>query len=535
MKYNIGFLKWFLILGFLLTSFQTHTIAQDSNGLEEHHQKIIRALQYIDIGYIEDVDEEELVEHAIRGILKELDPHSVYYSREELEKAEEPLEGRFEGIGVQFDIIRDTIVVVSPISGGPSEKVGIMSGDRIVKIDGEESTGSEINNRYVQDKLRGEKGSEVDVGVIRQGRDDILEFTITRDEIPINSLDAAFMATPEIGYIKLNRFSRTTMDEFEEALDNLREEGMQDLILDLNYNSGGYLDVAIKLTDQFFDQDKLITYVDGRATPRRDFDSSSEGSFKDGDLVVMVNEGSASASEILAGAVQDWDRGFIVGRRTFGKGLVQRPFDLPDGSAIRLTTAQYYTPSGRSIQKPYDEGAEEYYKELSQRLESGELISPENITFPDSLKYETAKGRTVYGGGGIMPDYYIPIDTADRVSDYFSELLQKGILNTFSFEYSNDNRDDLLDNYPEFEKFKNEFKIDEGILSKLETYAETHEIEAKEDEVDDFLKNRLKALIARNLWDISASIQISMDKDEGFQKALQILQDDKFSEQNINQ
>ncbi len=531
MRRNTIFLNWFLILSFIFSSMH---ISSQENEIDENHLKLIRALQFIKIGYIEDVDEEKLVEDAIKGVLKELDPHSVYYSKEEIKKADEPLVGRFEGIGVQFDIIRDTIVVISPISGGPSEQVGIMPGDRIVSIDGEESTGSEINNRFVQDKLRGEKDSKVDVGIVRHGVGDILNFTITRDEIPINSLDAAFMATPEIGYIKINRFSRTTMDEYKEAIDKLIDEGMKHLILDLNYNSGGYLDVAIKLTDEFFDKNKMITYVKGRATPKQEFKSTRSGSFKDGNLVVMVNEGSASASEILAGAVQDWDRGLVVGRRTFGKGLVQRPFELPDGSVIRLTTAQYYTPAGRSIQKPYDEGAEEYYKELSKRLESGELISPENITFPDSLKYETEGERIVYGGGGIMPDIFIPLDT-NRVSDYFSELHRKGILNTFSFEYANNNREKIKEKYPEFESFKKNFTVDEDILDKLDAYAASHDIEKERKKPDLYLQNRLKALIARNIWDISASIQISMKKDDGFQRAIKILQDDTFSELKINQ
>ncbi len=513
--------------------------AQNTESVDQSHLKLIRALQYIDLGYIESVDKEDLVEYAIRGMLKELDPHSVYYSVEDKKRADEPLVGSFEGIGVQFDIIRDTIVVISPIPGGPSEKLGIMPGDRIVKIDDEESTGSKVNNRFVQEKLRGEKDTEVTVEIKRQGVEDLLSFTIVRDKIPINSLDAAFMVTPEIGYIKLNRFSRTTMNEFNEAIDTLLKQGMENLILDLSFNSGGFLDVAIDLTDQFFGEGKMITYVEGRATPRQDFKSTEKGAFKDGKLVVLVNEGSASASEILSGAVQDWDRGLVIGRRTFGKGLVQRPFELPDGSAIRLTTAQYFTPSGRSIQKPYDNGDEEYYTELSERLEKGELVSPEKIDFPDSLQYETAGGRIVYGGGGIMPDIFIPIDT-NRVSDYFSTLNRTGIINRFSFEYTNDNRDELLSNYPDLESFIDNFNVDSSILNKLEEYAIKNDIDFDEfdeevvTEEDELLKNRIKAIIARNIWDHSASVKISVEKLDGFQKALKVLQDDTFENLNLN-
>ncbi len=536
MKRNKVFLSLIFIIGFLFASI--HVNAQKEE-LDENHLKIIRAIQYISLGYIEEVDEEELVEDAIRGMLKELDPHSVYLSKEDIQKANEPLIGSFEGIGIQFNIIRDTIVVISPIPGGPSEKVGIMPGDRIVKIDGENSTGGLINNTYVQNKLRGEKGSKVNVGIVRHGVSDILDFTITRDKIPINSLDAAFIAAPDIGYIKLNRFSRTTMQEYRKAFNELQNKGMKHLILDLNYNSGGYLDVAIDLTNEFFERDKMITYVKGHATPRQEFKSRATGNFKEGKLVVLINEGSASASEILSGAVQDWDRGLLVGRRTFGKGLVQRPFELPDGSVIRLTTAMYYTPSGRSIQKPYEEGIESYYNELANRLESGELISPEKLTFPDSLKYETANNRIVYGGGGIMPDFFIPIDT-NRISDFHAKLHRSGVLNSFGFDYANNNRQELLEKYPEVELYIDKFEVDEEIINELVTYADRHDVPKDPEEYENgdehiiHLKNQIKALIARNIWDFGAYTQIIMQENESFNRALQIIQDDTFSKLNIN-
>ncbi len=502
-------------------------------------EKLQRAVQFIEFAYIEKLEDEKIVEDAIRGILSELDPHSVYLSADELRRANEPLEGSFEGIGIQFNIVNDTIVVISPIPGGPSEKVGLMPGDKIVRINGESSYGSKISNQFVQDRLRGERGSVVEVSVYRMGVSELLDFSITRDRIPINSVDAAFMATPEVGYIKLNRFARTSMREYREASQKLLDQGMKHLILDLNYNSGGYLDVAKDLTDQFLDRGKLIVYTEGQASPTQEFMSTFRGNFKEGKLVVLINEGSASASEILAGAVQDWDRGLIVGRRSFGKGLVQRPFELPDGSAIRLTTAQYHTPTGRSIQKPYDEGdAEDYYRDLSERLSSGELVSPENISFPDSLKFYTKKNqRVVYGGGGIMPDYFIPIDT-NMVSEFYSRLLRRGILNNFGIEYTNRHRSSLNERFPDVESFIDGFSVDSAIMDEMYSYANeqgiTDEGEEQSEEVVEFMQNQVKALIARNLFDISAFTQVVMQMDNAFLKAVELIEDDTFEKLNIH-
>lgn len=519
-----------VIVFLLLASIGTAQVRQ------EQMEKLQRAIQFIEFAYIEELSDEDLVEHAIRGILKELDPHSTYLSADELRRANEPLEGSFEGIGIQFNIISDTIVVVSPIPGGPSEKVGLMPGDKIIKIDGDKSYGSKISNQFVQDRLRGERGSRVDVSIFRIGADELLDFSITRDRIPINSLDAAFMATPEIGYIKLNRFSRTTMREYREATRKLQEQGMKHLILDLNFNSGGYLDVAIDLADQFFERDQLIVYTEGHASPRQEFKSSFRGNFKTGKLVVLVNEGSASASEIVSGAVQDWDRGILVGRRTFGKGLVQRPFELPDGSAIRLTTAQYHTPTGRSIQKPFHEGAEQYYEDLANRLSSGELVSPESITFPDSLKYYTKNNkRAVFGGGGIMPDFFIPLDTT-QVSNFYSRLMRQGIMNHFGIQYTNRNRQELSSRYPDVDSFIAHFSITESLLNELFEYAEGHDLEPDEDSSEEemyFLKNQLKGFIARNLFDFAAYTQVIMQSDNAFQKAIHIIENDTFDEMNI--
>ncbi len=503
---------------------------------QEQFEKLQRALQFIHFAYIDELDDETLVEDAIRGILKELDPHSAYLSADELRRANEPLEGSFEGIGIQFNLINDTIIVVSPIPGGPSEKVGIMTGDKIVKINGEPSYGSQINNEFVQQQLRGERGSKVDVAIFRAGSKDLLDFTITRDRIPINSMDAAFMATPEIGYIKLNRFSRTTMREYQEATKDLFDQGMKHLILDLNYNSGGYLDVARDLADQFLESGQLIVYTEGHAAPRQELKSTFRGNFKEGKVVVLINEGSASASEIVAGALQDWDRGLLVGRRSFGKGLVQRPFDLPDGSAIRLTTAAYHTPTGRSIQKPYDEGSEKYYKDLSERLSSGELVSQENITFPDSLRYYTKHNqRIVFGGGGIMPDFFIPLDTT-RVSDFYSRLVRRGIMNNFGIEYTNRHRVSLSGSYPDVDTFIDRFDVGDELFDELIAYAADNDLVPEDDELQDsadVLRNQLKGLIARNLFDFGAYTQVMIQNDDAFLKAIEIIEDDTFDRLNI--
>jgi carboxyl-terminal processing protease len=530
-----GKIKVFSGLLIVLVAFFTFPVSNAQNS-QESIDKLIRAMQIVKFAYVEPVNDIELTENAIRGMLRELDPHSVYLSADELKEANEPLLGSFDGIGVQFNIINDTIVIVSPVPGGPSEKVGVLPGDKIVTIDGEKSTGSEVTNNYVMRKLRGERGTKVNVGIYRRSAPQVLDFTITRDKIPINSLDAAFMATPEIGYIKLNRFSRTTMREFREATNELMAQGMVHLILDLNYNSGGFLDVAIDLADQFLDRNKLIVYTEGNASPTQRFSSTNAGNFKTGKVVVLINEGSASASEIVAGAVQDWDRGLLVGRRSFGKGLVQRPFDLPDGSAIRLTTARYHTPTGRSIQKPYDEGVDEYYNDLRERLMSGELISSESVSFPDSLKFLTMRNkREVFGGGGIMPDFFIPLDT-NRVSDYYARLLRTGAMNTFSIEYANENRSDLLVDYPNVESYMKGFRVDDNLLDRLYRHAQNQGITRQEedDKPDEHLENQLKSLIARSLWDFSAFVQIRMQMDEAYLRAIEIIEDDTFSKMNIH-
>ncbi len=485
-------------------------------------QKFTSAYQLINLAYVDSVNQQKLIESAIIEMLQELDPHSVYLSKAEVDKANEPLVGNFEGIGVQFQIFKDTIVVTAAIAGGPSEKVGIMAGDKIVKIDGQESTGSKITNDYVLGKLRGKKGTKVNVSVYRQGNSKLLDFAITRDKIPLNSIDATFMISPQLGYIRLNRFARTTMQEFQQSLLQLQAAGMKSLILDLRNNSGGYLDVAVDLADEFLDGDKMIVYTSGLRSPKQDFRATQRGSFHKGRLVVLINEGSASASEIVAGAVQDWDRGLVMGRRSFGKGLVQRPFNLPDSSVIRLTTARYYTPSGRSIQKPYNEGVKEYHRELRKRLEHGEMIYADSIRFPDSLRYFTNHRRVVYGGGGIMPDIFLPVDTASN-SDYYAALFRKGIFNSFTMDYLNSNRRKLEKDYPISDKFIDSFEVDEAFLKQFTDYAAQQEITLDENALAISGKNIrciLKANIARNLFDLTAYYRIAAAIDNELQQAI---------------
>jgi carboxyl-terminal processing protease len=530
---NVRQLLWIAFLPFLITNLlQAQTVDPKTTI-----QKFSATLQIIDYFYVDSVDQPELVETAIVGMLKELDPHSVYLSKEEVKKADEPLIGNFEGIGVQFQIFKDTILVISPIPGGPSDKLGILAGDKIVKIDGEDATGSDITNDYVQSHLRGEKGTQVTVSILRKGKSELIDFTIIRDQIPINSLDAAFMATPEIGYIKLNRFSKTTMDEFHQAMDTLQAQGMKKLILDLRYNSGGYLETARDLADEFLEKGRLVVYTQGIKSPRVDLMASEKGMFEKGQLVILVNEGSASASEIVAGAVQDWDRGIIIGRRSFGKGLVQKPFRLPDESVIRLTTAKYFTPTGRCIQKPYENGIDDYYSDMEKRIENGELVHADSIHFPDSLKYYTPAQRVVYGGGGIMPDVFIPFDST-LYSDYYIELRRANVFNNFALQYMEENRKELQKKYSSIKDFKADFIIDEQLMTDFMDYAEKEGVKRDEQGFEasrDQIIFVIKALIARNLYDYNAYFEVVSQVDEEFQKAVELLEDGTlFNKLSIN-
>ncbi len=493
-------------------------------------------LQYINYAYVDSTDENQLVEKAIVAVLKSLDPHSVYIPQKELKKMNEPLVGNFEGVGIQFNILHDTLTVVSPISGGPSEKVGILPGDKIVKIDTENVAGIGLQNSDVQKKLRGKKGTKVNVGIKRRFVPEILDFTITRDKIPIYSIDAAYMATKDIGYIKVNRFASNTDEEFEEGLKKLKAKNIKDLILDLRGNGGGYLRTAIKLANEFLDGKKLIVYTQGSKSPKQEYYTTDRGGFEKGKLVVLIDEGSASASEIVTGALQDYDRALVIGRRSFGKGLVQKPFSLPDGSAIRLTVARYYTPSGRCIQKSYKNGKEEYYKDIANRYKHGELMNKDSISLPDSLKYETLNShRTVYGGGGIMPDIFVPIDTS-MGSDYFGKVNRKGLLNEFSLTYLDRHRKELKEKYPTLQTFKASFNAEKEVLTDFIAYAEKNKVERNEEQINkskQLILIRIKATIARSLWDTSAYFEIISKIDNTLQEAIKQINSDIFKKQKL--
>jgi len=498
-------------------------------------EKLNALIFHLQRSYVEEVDTEELVESAILSMLEDLDPHSMYIPADELQAMNEPLEGNFEGIGIQFNIMRDTILVVSPISGGPSEKLGIMTGDRIVEIENEVVAGVGIKNSDVMKLLKGPKDTKVTVGILRRGNKEVIPYEITRDKIPIYSVDAHYMATPEIGYIKVNRFAATTMDEFRAALTSLREQGMEDLVLDLQGNGGGLLTAATEMADEFLDDNKLIVYTEGRAYPKRETLARKKGQFETGRLVILIDEGSASASEIVSGAVQDWDRGLIVGRRSFGKGLVQRPITLPDGSVVRLTVQKYYTPSGRSIQKPYTKGLEAYKKEKYERFYSGELTSSDSIQLPDSLKYFTNRNRMVFGGGGIMPDVFVPLDTT-AFTDLNTKLIRKGVFNQFALDYTEKNRKSLEKEFRTVNEFIAGFESDDELMEKFWAFADKEGVSFDEEQYlkSEFLiTNRLKALIARNLWDTSAYYQVFNPFWPAYSNAISLLQDNTYNAVNL--
>jgi carboxyl-terminal processing protease len=478
--------------------------------------------------YVDETDENKLVESAIIGMLEGLDPHSTYSNAEEVKKMNEPLQGNFDGIGIQFNMAEDTLFVIQPVSGGPSEKVGIRAGDRIVMVNDTTIAGVKMSTEDITRRLKGPKGTKVDVKVVRRGVEELLSFTIERDKIPMYSLDASYMMTPKVGYIKINRFGATTHEEFMEALARLKGQGMHDLILDLQGNGGGYLNAAIDIANEFLGGGELIVYTEGRRNPRREFFAKGDGKHQYGKLIVLVDEFSASASEIVAGAVQDWDRGMVVGRRTFGKGLVQRPIDLPDGSMIRLTVARYYTPAGRCIQKPY-ESIEKYNADLIERYNRGEMMSADSIHFPDSLKCATLKkGRTVYGGGGIMPDYFVPVDTT-LFTKYHSRLSNKGVLLKVHFQLIDTHRDEWSKKYPDYATFNRKFELSDKMMKQLIAEGEKDGVKFDEEQYkksESLIKLQLKALIARDLWDMNEYYHTINVVNESVNKALELLEGD---------
>ncbi len=492
--------------------------------------KLERTLQLINSLYVDDADSKKLTEAAIRAMLEELDPHSTYLNEEEVRAMNEPLQGNFDGIGIQFNMLTDTLYVLEVISGGPSQKVGLMPGDKIIKVNDTVIAGVNMNSQDVVKMLRGPKGTHVNVSVLRRGIPELMEFRIIRDKIPITSIDAAYMVAEEVGYIRLSRFGATSGEEFKKAGSELKAQGMKHLILDLTDNGGGILQVANEIADEFLGEDRLIVYTEGKNQPRFTMNATGGDELKGGKLVILVNGSSASASEILAGAIQDWDRGVVVGRRTFGKGLVQRQLPLPDGTMIRLTVARYYTPTGRSIQRPYQEGnLDAYNQDFIDRFQHGELFEADSIHFPDSLKYTTlVNKRTVYGGGGIMPDYFVPMDTTSSTILH-TRLYTRGVINRVANAEVDLNRHSLLEQYPDAITFKESYELSDAIVKRLKGLAAEEKIEWNDGEFklsSPFIALQLKALIARDLYDSSAFYRIINEENDIFQEGMRIITDD---------
>ena len=552
-----SFLKYFFL--FISCNAVLSGFAQTGSEAKRKYDqadKFVEVMNLVRSYYTDTVDDEKLVEDAIAKTLEDLDPHSSYVRAKDVKRSEESLVGNFEGIGITFQILKDTIMVLEVIPGGPSEKVGLHAGDKIIKVNDTTVAGIKIENEGVIKKLRGPKGTKVKVSMMRQGERDLIEFTITRDKIPIYSITASYMVQPGVGYIRLERFSATSLQEFSQAVDKLHAQGMKDLILDLQGNVGGYLYTAVDMCNQFLGDNKLIVYTQGLHAPYQPYFSNNRGMFKEGKVVVMIDEGSASAAEIFSGCIQDNDRGLLVGRRTFGKGLVQKPFTLADGSQLKLTTAHYYTPSGRCIQKPYGSGNKDYREDYKDRLESGELFGKDTFHFADSLHYHTVNGRDVYGGGGVKPDYLVPYDTSMN-SPLFNALVRKGVENKFTLDFVDKNRNELNRVYASADSFFYKFQIDTNIFAQYFLQAVTDSAlklidgatpktfssyfgVVKNDTVlnfeRDFAKSkvllaaRLKAIIGRNLFETGMYHRvINATINNVFTKALEVIQSqDKF-------
>lgn len=523
-----------------------------SNSFEKQLHKLVYAESAIMQMYVDTVNTQKLTEDAITGMLKELDPHSTYTPAKDVESLNEHLNGSFDGIGVQFNMDEDTLVVIQPVSNGPSEKVGIIAGDRIVSVNDTSIAGVKMSKENIMKRLRGPKGTVVTLGIVRKGIKDRLTFKVTRDKIPVYTVDAAYMIDPTTGYVRISSFGATTNQEFIKAATSLLSQGMKDIVIDLQGNGGGYLQAAVDLADEFLDNNEMIVYTDGRTTGRHEY-RARKGKINVNKIVVLVDGYTASAAEILSGALQDNDRAIIVGRRTFAKGLVQRPIDLPDGSLIRLTIAHYYSPVGRCFQKPYVKGdRKKYDMDMLDRLNSGELMHVDSIRFPDSLKFKTIGGRTVYGGGGIMPDVYVPLDTT-RYTSLHRELVAKGCVNSTVLKWLNNHRQKLekaykVDDYRKararmadnktynpadlrggFKMFLNDFTVGDDIIDMMKKKANEAKIEYNDSTLQaakPLLLIQIKALIARDLWDMSEYFEIINQTNEVYMEGLKALKDD---------
>ena len=570
----------FIILTMSLLSV-SNLWAQNKN-YQTCRTKMDQVINSINQMYVDTVDFDPMVDKAISAMLKELDPHTAYIQKKDVQAMTEPLQGSFDGIGVTFQLIKDTINVIEVIINGPSEKVGLLAGDKIVKVDDTLAVGDKITNDWVRKHLRGAKGSKVKVSVKRGRNPELLDFTITRGASPMYSINVSFMVDETTGYIKLERFAATSTKELTDALRRLKARGMQDLILDLRGNGGGYLNVAFEICDQFISGKKMIVYTDNFRNTGEKFYSGKDGLFEEGKLIVLVDENSASASEITSGCIQDWDRGLVIGRRTFGKGLVQKPLRLVDQSEVRLTISHYYTPTGRCIQKPYDDGLDAYYKDLQTRANNGELYTADKIKFPDSLKYKTPHGRVVYGGGGIMPDIFIPLDTT-KYSTLYNEIVRKGVFGNFVMDYLDGERDNLKKQYPTFEDFEKNYKITDDFYKEFKAFAKkegvsdsaafkfsnyadaflkankdkldslftsanqidtytldtmfTHYVTKNyaeamrlrnEAHADEFIKDYLRFEIARGVYGYGEAYRIFLETDDTFQQAVEIMHNKKI-------
>lgn len=527
-RFFFGFILFMTVSGWLSPGF--------SQEVTQNSEKFGRLLRLIDTYYVDTTNLNKLTEKAIVSMLQELDPHSVYITKAEVDKMNEPLVGNFEGIGVTFTIFRDTLLVTSVVAGGPSEKNGILAGDRILTIDGKNVAGIGLTNNDVFAKLRGPKGTEVQLKIQRARVQELLDFTIIRDKIPLYSLDASYMLDSETGYIKLSRFAATTTDEFKTAMTELKKSNLKNLILDLRNNGGGYLKAATDLAEQFLPGNKMLVYTEGVNSPKKEYISAGNGLFEKGKLVVLINEGTASASEIVSGALQDWDRGIIVGRRSFGKGLVQQPFYLNDGSVVRLTTSHYYTPSGRCIQRPYTKGVEDYRADYLKRAEKGELFHADSISFSDSLKYKTlSSGRTVYGGGGIMPDIFVAMDTSSLYR-YYNTLQRSNVLYNFVVEYIDQNRTGLLKQFPVFQKFSDGFQVSDNMIESMIKKGEKEKIPRDQESIGfttPLMKKEIKSFIARDLYGVKYFYQVYNQDDTTIKKAVEIIKNQSQYNQTL--
>lgn len=515
---------------------QGNSAQNNQEAMKKLMESPLRKLQIAEFAitnlYVDSIDEKKLVEDAIRGMLKELDPHSSYTPAKDVQKLTEPLQGSFEGIGVQYNMINDTLLVIQPVTNGPSEKKGIIAGDRIVFVNDTTIAGVKMSREEIMRRLRGPKGSEVKLGIMRQGVDGVQNFVVVRDKIPVYTIDATYMINPSTGYIRISSFGATTYDEFMKAMTALRKEGMKNLVLDLQGNGGGYMQASVQVANEFLPKGSMIVYTDGRTSGHHEYRATGGGTFQEGRLVILVDEYTASASEIVSGAVQDNDRGMVIGRRTFGKGLVQRPIDLPDGSMIRLTVSHYFTPAGRCIQKPYTKGDKKAYdKDVLDRYNKGELTSADSIHFADSLKRTTLRlGRTVYGGGGIMPDMFVPLDTM-QYTKLHRELSAKSCIINTALKYVDGNRKKLKKAYKTFADFRDSFEIGDDIIAIVKKEAEKAKVEYADSalvETLPSLKVQLKALIARDLWDMKEYFQIFNPTLDIYRKGTEVIESEEY-------